>query len=81
MAAGLTCDIKCQVVKLSFDSAAEIAEEISINVSQSGFIQKVESQIQEHFWGENKFVQEHFRRVIRTFYLQYSTINRAISFR
>ena len=27
--------------------------------------------IQEHFWGENKFVQEHFRRVIRTFYLQY----------
>ena len=27
--------------------------------------------IQEHFWGGNKFVQEHFRRVIRTFYLQY----------
>ena len=27
--------------------------------------------IQEHFWGENKFVQEHFRHVIRTFYLQY----------
>ena len=40
----------------------------------SGFIQKVESQIQEHsrtFLGENKFVQEHFRRVIRIFYLQY----------
>ena len=36
--------------------------------------------IQEHFWGKNKFVQEHFRRVIRTFYLQY-TINRAISSR
>ena len=34
MAAGLTCDIKRQVVKLSFDSAAEIAEEMSINVSQ-----------------------------------------------
>ena len=27
--------------------------------------------IQEHFWGGNKFVQEHFQRVIRTFYLQY----------
>ncbi len=39
-----------------------------------GFIQKVESQIQEHsrtFLGENKCFQEHFRRVIRTFYLQY----------
>ena len=28
--------------------------------------------IQEHFWGENKIFQEHFRHVIRTFYLQYS---------
>ena len=27
--------------------------------------------IQEHFWGEKKIFQEHFRRVIRTFYLQY----------
>ena len=34
MAAGLTRDIKLQVVKLSFDSAAEIAEEMSTNVSQ-----------------------------------------------
>ena len=34
MAAGLTRDIKRQVVKLSFDSAAEIAEEMSTNVSQ-----------------------------------------------
>ena len=33
--------------------------------------------IQEHFWGENTIFQEHFRRVIRTFYLQY-TINTAI---
>ena len=33
MAAGLTRDIKCQV-SLSFDSAAQVAEEISINVSQ-----------------------------------------------
>ena len=29
MAAGITRDIKRQVVKLSFDSAAEIAEEMS----------------------------------------------------
>ena len=42
MAAGLTRDIKRQVVKLSFDSAAEIAEEMSTNVSQ--FI----SQLQLH---------------------------------
>ena len=34
MAASLTRDIKCQVVKLSLDSAAEIAEETSTNVSQ-----------------------------------------------
>ena len=34
MAAGLIRDIKRQVVNLSFDSAAEIAEEMSINVSQ-----------------------------------------------
>ena len=34
MAASLTRDIKRQVVKLSFDSAAEIAEEMSTNVSQ-----------------------------------------------
>ena len=33
MAAGLTRDIKLQVVKLSFDWAAEITEEISLNVS------------------------------------------------
>ena len=26
--------------------------------------------IQEHFWGENTIFQEHFRHVIRTFYLQ-----------
>ena len=26
--------------------------------------------IQEHFWGENTIFQEHFRRVMRTFYLQ-----------
>ena len=38
------------------------------SMGKSGFIQKVESQIQEHFWGENKFVQEHFRHVIRTFF-------------
>ena len=31
MAASLTRDIKCEVVKLLFDSAAEIAEEMSIN--------------------------------------------------
>ena len=34
MAAGLTRDIKCQAVKLSFYSAAEIAEEMSTDVSQ-----------------------------------------------
>ena len=34
MAASLTRDIKRQVVKLSYDSAAEIAEEMSTNVSQ-----------------------------------------------
>ena len=34
MAASLTRDIKCQVVRLSFDSAVEIAEEMSTNVSQ-----------------------------------------------
>ena len=34
MAAGLTRDNKRQVVQLSFDSAAEIAEEVSTNVSQ-----------------------------------------------
>ena len=34
MAASLTRDIKHQVVRLSFDSAAEISEEISTNVSQ-----------------------------------------------
>ena len=34
MAAGLTRDIKRQVVKLSFDSAAEIAEEMNTAVSQ-----------------------------------------------
>ena len=34
MAASLTRDIKGQVVKLSLDSAAEIAEETSTNVSQ-----------------------------------------------
>ena len=34
MAVGLIRDIKRQVVKLSFDSAAEIAEEMSTNVSQ-----------------------------------------------
>ena len=34
MAASLTRDIKCQVVKLSLDSAAEIAEETSTNVLQ-----------------------------------------------
>ena len=33
MAAGLTRDIKRQVVKLSFDSAEEIAEEISTCVA------------------------------------------------
>ena len=41
---------------------------------QPGFIQKVECQIQEHsgtFLGENTIFQEHFQRVIRTFYLQY----------
>ena len=32
MAAGLTRDIKIEALKLSFDSAAEIAEEISLNV-------------------------------------------------
>ena len=35
MAAGLTRDIKRQVVKLSFDSATEIAEEMSTNVTCS----------------------------------------------
>ena len=34
MAASLTREIKCQVVKLSLDLAAEIAEETSTNVSQ-----------------------------------------------
>ena len=34
MAASLTRDIKRQVVKLSFDSAEEIAEEMSTNVLQ-----------------------------------------------
>ena len=34
MAAGVTRNIKRQVVKLSFDSAAEIADEMSTNVSQ-----------------------------------------------
>ncbi len=34
MAAGVTRNIKGQVVKLSFDSAAEIADEMSTNVSQ-----------------------------------------------
>ena len=34
LAADLTRDIMCEVVMLSFDSAAEIAEEIGINVSQ-----------------------------------------------
>ena len=34
MAASLTHDIKRQVMKLSFDSAAEITEEMSTNVSQ-----------------------------------------------
>ena len=34
MAAGLTRDNKRQVVKLSFNSAAKIAEEMSTNVSQ-----------------------------------------------
>ena len=34
MAASLTRDIKIQVVKLSFDSTSEIAEEMSTNVSQ-----------------------------------------------
>ena len=34
MAASLTCDIKPQVVKLSFDSVPEIGEEMSTNVSQ-----------------------------------------------
>ena len=37
--------------------------------SYKRFIQKVEYQIQEHFW--EKCVQEHFRRVIRSFYLQF----------
>ena len=32
MAAGLSCDIKFEALKLSFDSAAEIAEGISLNV-------------------------------------------------
>ena len=31
--------------------------------------------IQEHFWGENTIFQEHFRRVIRTFYLQLLTLS------
>ena len=35
---------------------------------KAGFIQKVECQIQEH---SSTLFQEHFRRVIRTFYLQY----------
>ena len=34
MAASLTRDIKCQVVMLSLDSAAEIADETSTNISQ-----------------------------------------------
>ena len=34
MAAGLTRDIKLEAVKLSFDSAAELAEGMSVNVSQ-----------------------------------------------
>ena len=34
MAASLTRDIKCQVVKLSLNSAEEIADETSTNVSQ-----------------------------------------------
>ena len=34
MAASLTRDIKCQVVRLSLDSAADIAEETSTNVLQ-----------------------------------------------
>ena len=33
MAAGLTRDIKLQALKLSFDSAAEIAKEIAIHLS------------------------------------------------
>ena len=33
LATGLTRDIKHQAVKLSFDSAADIAEAMSINVS------------------------------------------------
>ena len=39
-----------------------------------GLIQKVDCQIQEHsrtFLGGNTIFQEHFRRVIRPFYLQY----------
>ena len=31
---GLTCDIKCETVKRLFHSAAEITEEVRINVSQ-----------------------------------------------
>ena len=34
MAAGLTRDIKLEAVKLSFDTAEELAEEMSVNVSQ-----------------------------------------------
>ena len=44
MAASITHDIKRQVVKLSFDSAAEIAEEMSTNVYVSQFI----SLLQQH---------------------------------
>ncbi len=44
-----------------------------------GFIQKVESQIQEHFWGENKF----FKNIsgASSAHFIYNTINRAISSR
>ena len=34
MVAGLTRDIKLEAVKLSFHSAAELAEGMSVNVSQ-----------------------------------------------
>ena len=41
MVAGLTHDIKLEVVKHIFDAAAEIAEQVRINVSQ--FISPLQS--------------------------------------
>ena len=65
MAAGLTRDIKRQVVKLLFDSAEEIAEEMNTNVSQ--FISLLQLRV-------NSFRQ----RSLNSFYSELSNMSAAL---